>query len=355
MTPRKLSTSSAAIAVGIAAASLISFGIAGARPALRQPPRDPRPNHARPASAAEKQLEASVRSTPQDLRAAKELARLQESRGALAEAEATLRRSAEAAPSESEGWQALAALYTRSGQFDHGVETLEGAAERDPSNAPLHHLIATFYFAKLSDAALRRYDRMSFIARGLAAEDRALVADPDFPDAIVYKSLLLRAEADIESNGVRRAALIRQADDLRSEAPKGRTTASTTSSEWVSVTAHPAPPPPPPVLGAGDIEWVYANTSFAAGDGLIAPKKLNDVRPVYPPMVMRLGIQGRVVVQAAIDARGEVVSTRVVEPLPWLTQPTIDAVKQWRFDPTTIPSAAAPVVIRVEARFFPEK
>ena len=346
MTPRTLSISSAAIAVGIAAASLISLRTADAVSALPQPPRDPRPNQTRPATAAEKQLEANVRSTPQDWRGAQELARLQESRGALAEAEATLRRSAEAAPSETTRWQALAALYNRRGQFERAVETLEDAAEREASNAPLHHLVATFYFAKLSDAALRRHDRMSYIARGLAAEDRALAADPDFRDAMVYKSLLLRAEAQIESDAVRRGALIQQADVVRSRAATSGSTATATSSEWESVTAYPAPPPPPPVTGAADIEWVYGETSFAAADGMSTPKKVKDVRPVYPPMVMRLGIQGRVVVEAAIDGRGVVVATRVVESIPWLTQPTIHAVRQWRFDPATIPSAAAPVVIR---------
>jgi TonB family protein len=354
MTPRTLSISSAAIAVGIAAASVISFGTAGAVPALRQQPRDPRPNQSRPATAAEKQLQATLASTPQDWHAAQELARLQERRGALAEAEATLRRSAEAAPSESARWQALAALFTRAGQFERAVETLESAAERDPSNAPLHHLIGTFYFAKLSDSALGRNARVSYIAHGLEAEERALAADPDFSEAIVYKSLLLRAQAEIELNPVHRAALIQQADDVRSGAAKSGRTARATSS-WERVTAYPTPPPPPPVPGAADIKWVYGETSFAAANGMNTPKKVKDVRPVYPPMVMQLGVQGRVVVEAAIDARGEVVATRVVESIPWLTQPTIHAVRQWRFDPATIPSAAAPVVIRAEARFFREK
>jgi TonB family protein len=355
MRPRTVNISSAAIQVCMAVASLISFGIPGATPSLAQQPRDPRPNQVRPATAAEKQVEANVHSTPQDWRGAQELARLQESRGALAEAEATLRRSAEAAPSETARWQALAALYTRGGHFERAVETLEGAAEREPSNAPLHHLVATFYFAKLSDAVRGPDHRISYIARGLAAEERALAADPDFSDAIVYKSLLLRAKAEIASDTVRRAALIRQADDLRSRAVRSRPSASTTSPEWESATAHPAPPPPPPIPGAADIEWVYAKTSFAAADRMSTPKKVKDVRPVYPPMVMRLGVHGRVVIEAAIAARGDVVATRVVESIPWLTQPTIDAVRQWRFDPATIPNAAAPVVIRAEARFFPEK
>jgi TonB family protein len=72
-------------------------------------------------------------------------------------------------------------------------------------------------------------------------------------------------------------------------------------------------------------------------------------------MAIRLGIQGRVVVQATIDARGHVVKARVLESIPLLDSQTIEALRRWRFDPATIPSGAAPLVINVEARFFPEK
>ena len=355
MTLRGLSIGAAGIMAAVAA-SLIGYGMAGAASGLAQQPRDPRPNEARSATKGEKQLETVVASAPHDWRAAQELAKLQERRGALAEAEATLRRSAEAAPTESARWVALAAFYNRSGQFERAIETLEGAADRAPSQASAHHLVATFYFAKLSDPALRPDDRLSYITRGLAAEERALAAEPDFFDAIVHKSLFLRAQAEHESNPARRAALIQQADDVRSRAAQSwRTARGVPPAEADNPLAYPAPPPPPPVPGAGEIEWVYGETSFAAADGTTPPKKLNDVRPVYPPMAIRLGIQGRVIVQATIDARGHVVKARVVESIPLLDSPTIEALRRWRFDPATIPSGADAVVINVEARFFPEK
>jgi TonB family protein len=356
MKPRALNIWSAvAIAFSIAVASVIAYGMTGAVPALPQQPRDPRANEARAATDLEKQLRAVVDSTQQDWGAAQELAKLQERRGAFAEAERTLRRSAEAAPFEPARWRALAALYNRAGQFERAVGTLETAAERAPSNASTHHLAATFYFAKLSDPTLRHDDRMLYIQRGLDAEGRALAAEPDFLDAIVYKRLLLRAQADNESNAAHRAVLIQQADDLRSRAAKSGQDTSATFLAMDNVIGYPAPPPPPPVPGAGGIEWVYAETSFIATDGTNTPKKVKDVRPVYPPMAIRLGVEGRVVVQAAVDARGYIVSARVVESIPLLNQSTIDAVKQWRFDPATIASAAGPVLINVEARFVPQK
>jgi hypothetical protein len=78
--------------------------------------------------------------------------------GALAEEEAALLRSAEAATKKAQPWETLAALCNRGGQLERAVETLDGAAERNKSNVSLHHL--TFCFAKLSEPARRRHDRM---------------------------------------------------------------------------------------------------------------------------------------------------------------------------------------------------
>jgi TonB family protein len=353
MMSRALLTWSSAVALG--AASLVAYGTAGAVTPSAQQPRDLRPNQPRPATNAEKQLVTVVASRPQDSRAAQELARLQEARGAIVEAEATLRASAQAAPDEAGRSQALAAFYIRTGRFERAVATLEAAAERDRSNASTHHLVATFYHAKLSDPALSREDRAAYIQRGLAAEDRALLADPQLLDAIVYKSLLLRAAAEIEPNPEQRARIVQLADDLRLQAATAWRTATPAGLEHAGAHPAPPPPPPPPVSGADDIEWTYAETSFVTVDGSSAPKKVKDVRPIYPPMALQMGVQGRVVVEAAIDAHGRVVTARVIESIPLLNQSTIDAVKQWRFDPATVAGAATPTVIHAEARFLPRK
>jgi TonB family protein len=243
--------------------------------------------------------------------------------------------------------------------FPTAIEKLEVAANHDPSNAAAQHVVATFYHAKLSDPALTREARISYIERGLAAEDRALAVEPDLFEALVYKNLLLRAQADLESDPARRAALIRQADDLRARATTSRVALNETSSDMnnratASVPPPPPPPPPPPAPGAGPITWQYAETSFVTADGT-SPRKVKDVSPVYPPMAVQMGVTGRVVVEATIDHRGIVTNARVVESIPVLNQATIDAVKQWRFDPATIATGAAPVSITVEARFVPRK
>jgi TonB family protein len=136
--------------------------------------------------------------------------------------------------------------------------------------------------------------------------------------------------------------------------PQVPTVGASVTSWYLDTPAYPPPPPPPPVAGAGEIDWQYADTSFVVADLTNTPTKVKDVRPVYPPMAISMGVEGRVVVQAAIDARGNVFAARVVESIPLLNQSTIDAVKQWRFDPATM-TGTAPTLINVEARFSPQK
>ncbi|MCA1561778.1 MAG: hypothetical protein LC753_06125 [Acidobacteria bacterium] len=56
------------------------------------------------------------------------------------------------------------------------------------------------------------------IARGVQAADRALTAQPDDPQAILYKSLLLRMLAGVESEPAAQTRLVHEADSLHARA-----------------------------------------------------------------------------------------------------------------------------------------
>jgi TonB family protein len=316
-------------------------------------PRDPRLGQARPATEEETQLQRKIAASPADARAMLELARLQENRGAIAEAEATLLKLGRTDSSKTVASHALAALYNRSGHFDRAIETLEQAAARDPAKPGGHHLVATYYFEKSKDLSLPASDAKEYIEQGVAAENRALEADPDFFEALVYKNLLLREQAAREPNAKRQQALIREADRLRTRAAQvHRNTPATPSSAGAFTTSSPPPPPPPPpVPGAGEIQWVYAETSYTAAGNTKALTRIKDVRPVHAPMLRRLGVQGTVVVEASVDHRGRVTDARVVESVPLLDQAVIDAVKQWQFDAATVNAPGNPILLTVTARF----
>ena len=67
------------------------------------------------------------------------------------------------------------------------------------------------------------------------------------------------------------------------------------------------------------------------------PKKIFDVKPVYPPEARDAGIQGVVIVQTSIGIDGTVVDAKVLRSIPMLDEAALDAVRQWRFEPIPAP------------------
>ena len=238
-------------------------------------------------------------------------------------------------------------------QFEQKIAALERDAAQKPGDPAALHLIGTFYYEKTRDASLTAELKRTYLARALEAEDRALHVNPDYVEALVYKNIILRTQALGEADPSVREALIRDADDLRNRAMRLQSRrAFEPIPEGTIVTPGPPPPPPPPPPGgtaAGDIEWVYATADYTAAGP--RPKQTRHVRPIYAPMVIASGIKGEVVLEATVDARGKVAQVRVVKSQPMLTQATIDAVRQWEFDPETVSAGAS--VITVTAAFTP--
>ena len=70
--------------------------------------------------------------------------------------------------------------------------------------------------------------------------------------------------------------------------------------------------------------------------GITAPKLIQKVDPVYPEEARKNRIQGLVISEALIDRSGDVVDVKVVETADEVfNQPTIDAIRQWKFEPAT--------------------
>jgi TonB family protein len=64
-----------------------------------------------------------------------------------------------------------------------------------------------------------------------------------------------------------------------------------------------------------------------------AVKTIREVRPRYPILASREGIQGVIVLDATISREGKVADARVLRAIPYLDQAALDAVAQWDFDP----------------------
>jgi TonB family protein len=68
-----------------------------------------------------------------------------------------------------------------------------------------------------------------------------------------------------------------------------------------------------------------------------APEKIHAPEPIYPEEARLAHIQGVVILQTIIDAKGDVTDIRVLKGLPsGLTEAAVAAVSQWRFRPATL-------------------
>jgi TonB family protein len=65
-------------------------------------------------------------------------------------------------------------------------------------------------------------------------------------------------------------------------------------------------------------------------------KLLNRIQPVYPPLARQTRIQGTVAVNVIVRKDGTVEVQNVGAGHPLLAQAAVDAVRQWRYEPTTI-------------------
>jgi protein TonB len=65
-------------------------------------------------------------------------------------------------------------------------------------------------------------------------------------------------------------------------------------------------------------------------------KLLNRVQPVYPPLAKQARIQGNVVLHAIIAKDGSIQELQVLSGHPLLVQAALDAVRQWRYQPTLL-------------------
>lgn len=114
----------------------------------------------------------------------------------------------------------------------------------------------------------------------------------------------------------------------------------------VSSTAG-TPPPAPPQPGAVP----GAQAPLRVGGDIKEPKKIADVKPIYPEEARAARMQGIVILEILINEQGGVGDARVLRSIPMLDQPALDAVKQWRFTPTLLNGVPVSVLMTVTVNF----
>ena len=89
------------------------------------------------------------------------------------------------------------------------------------------------------------------------------------------------------------------------------------------------------------------------GGRIQAPKKIKDVKPVYPAIAQSARVAGGVTIEATIGPDGKVIDAKVVRSIPLLDQAALDAVRQWEYTPTLLNGVPVSVLVTVTISFTP--
>ena len=147
------------------------------------------------------------------------LAKIYEDAGAYDEAEKMYIQGKQAKPNDPAGYMMLAGYYNRQGHFDKTIEALEERAAKEPSNPEAFYTIATYYWDEAyRDFKLKDAEKRDFVGKGMAAVEHALQLKPDYVEAIVYKGLLLRLQANLEKDPAKQQQLLKDATVLSDKA-----------------------------------------------------------------------------------------------------------------------------------------
>jgi protein TonB len=94
-----------------------------------------------------------------------------------------------------------------------------------------------------------------------------------------------------------------------------------------------------------------ATGPYQIGDGIDRPRKIKDVKPVYPLPAMAAQVGGAVYIEATIGADGKVRDARVLRSVAILEQAALDAVRQWEYEPSRRNGVAVAVTMVVVVTF----
>jgi protein TonB len=116
-----------------------------------------------------------------------------------------------------------------------------------------------------------------------------------------------------------------------------------------SVPQAAPPPPPPPVVK--EAPKPVAPQRIRVGGNVQQAKLLNQPRPVYPPLAKQARIQGTVRFNAIIGRDGAIQNLQVVSGHPLLVPSALEAVRQWRYQPTLLNGEPVEVVTQIDVNF----
>jgi len=104
-------------------------------------------------------------------------------------------------------------------------------------------------------------------------------------------------------------------------------------------------------IGSGVSGAGAAPRPLRLGPGIQPPRKIKDVKAVYPAGALTGQLRGTVVIEATIDTDGKVRDAVVLRSVPGLDQAALDAVRQWEFEPAQMNGRPVAVITTVPVSF----
>jgi predicted Zn-dependent protease len=170
-------------------------------------------------AAAEPVLRRMIQIDPTEPTNYTYLAKIYEDNGLYEEAEQLLMTARDQRPNDGGVYVTLAAYYKRQGEFDKAMGALHARAEREATNPEAFYTLANYYWdGAYNDFAATDAQKLERTMAGLEAADRALVLNPTYVDAIIFKGLLLRVQARLEKDQGVVKELLAEADALQQQA-----------------------------------------------------------------------------------------------------------------------------------------
>jgi protein TonB len=101
----------------------------------------------------------------------------------------------------------------------------------------------------------------------------------------------------------------------------------------------PEPTPPPP------------ERPLRVGIDVREPRRVKSVTPAYPRIAIDSRVQGTVILECEVNARGHVDNVKVLSGNVLLVDSAVNAVRQWVYTPTLVHGVPVPVLMTVTVTF----
>jgi tetratricopeptide (TPR) repeat protein len=147
------------------------------------------------------------------------LAKIYNDSGEYELAEQTFLKAREVRPNDPAVYMQLAGFYNSQGNFDKTIEFVTERTKVEPNNPEAFQTLATYYWDKAyRDFRLSDKEKVQLVQSGIQAVDKALAIKSDYMEAVAYKNLLLRLQANLSKDPAEQQRLLKEADQLRERA-----------------------------------------------------------------------------------------------------------------------------------------